>query len=359
MQLGKTIALAVIVLAMAVSASADDSTLLKDKGQLGGTPREMSGGSSAPNLVVWGGNDLGQLGDGTCDFKAIPDEPMFSRGIKDIASNGSITVAVTSDGGLMYWGGGCTQTSGLRFAPAKLNEPTAVKKVVAGGSFFAFLDGNNEVWIYEGPPTAPYRAPQEIFTVVRQKLSGGSYRYFTERIPEGVVDVSLVNYSGNDYLIALVGGGSLQWWRVTNYPITGTYSPVRCAYSGDSCKQGYTVGIKQVKGRAAITSAGEVVEIMLSTGTAQLRGSGALRLLYADGNDFGYSDGTSMWACSGLPASCAVVRGLRSPSAADSEYAVSQGSLWRWTDSPPTRLPSMPHVKLLKSAGNSHFGILF
>ncbi|MCQ9377948.1 hypothetical protein [Methyloversatilis sp. XJ19-49] len=108
-------------------------------------------------LYAWGGNEYGQLGDGSAAFRTPPVRVSLPAGVSalDIAASGDHSLALASDGTLYAWGGNAVGQLGDgstsdRTTPVAVSLPAGVSALgVAAGashSLVAASDGRLYAW---------------------------------------------------------------------------------------------------------------------------------------------------------------------------------------------------------------------
>jgi alpha-tubulin suppressor-like RCC1 family protein len=108
-------------------------------------------------LYAWGGNEYGQLGDGSAAFRTPPVRVSLPAGVSalDIAASGDHSLALSSDGTLYAWGGNAVGQLGDgstsdRTTPVAVSLPAGVSSlgVEAGAShsLVAASDGRVYAW---------------------------------------------------------------------------------------------------------------------------------------------------------------------------------------------------------------------
>ncbi len=91
-------------------------------------------------ILGWGGNSAGQIGDGSTSQRLTP-VLIQSPNLKAIASAGEFSLAVTTDGRVLEWGGG-------RQAPAEITGLTSVKQIAVGERHRLALKEDGTVWAW-------------------------------------------------------------------------------------------------------------------------------------------------------------------------------------------------------------------
>ncbi len=122
---------------IAVAAGFDHSLALKSDG----------------TVWVWGGNSIGQLGDGTNTYKSNPVQIKNLEGIIAIAAEYAHSFALKSDGTVWTWGnntngqlGDGTYTS--RNTPAQVKNLSGVTAIAAGDGHGLALKSDGTVWAW-------------------------------------------------------------------------------------------------------------------------------------------------------------------------------------------------------------------
>ena len=107
------------------------------------TTTGSSSGPSLPGGVIlsWGGNSLGQLGDGTTNQRLKPVQVSSPQSVKAIAAGGNSSMALTTDGGVFVWGDG-------QPSPAEVTGARGAKAIAAGNRHHLALmpDGSVMAW---------------------------------------------------------------------------------------------------------------------------------------------------------------------------------------------------------------------
>ncbi|MGW4403540.1 RCC1 domain-containing protein [Nonomuraea sp. NPDC004702] len=175
------------------------------------------------NVLVWGDNSRGQLGDGTNAAKAsptvLPGLGGESGPVYDIAAGFSHSLAVRSDGTLLAWGannsgqlGNGTTSVTASYSPVHVVGRYGQVRAVAAGCRHSYLvDGSGNVWGWGDNTEA-----QVAFT--------GALVKQPQLVP-GLSDVKDVA-AGCAFGLALTGGGEAYGWGQYNSGQTGTGVPV-------------------------------------------------------------------------------------------------------------------------------------
>lgn len=97
-------------------------------------------------VACWGQNQTGQLGDGTTDPSTVP-VPVLLSGVRQIATNGGGTCAVTTDDVLFCWG---DMVPGFSSLPVQV--AVSVSAVAMGGNHACLItiDGILQCWGWNG-----------------------------------------------------------------------------------------------------------------------------------------------------------------------------------------------------------------
>lgn len=91
-------------------------------------------------VLGWGGNSGGQIGDGST-FQRLTPSLIELRNIQTIAAGGDYSLALTSDGHVLEWGGGKT-------TPIEVAGLASVKQITAGEHHRLALKEDGTVWAW-------------------------------------------------------------------------------------------------------------------------------------------------------------------------------------------------------------------
>ena len=120
------------------------------------------------SVWTWGGNDKGQLGDGTTKNRNIPAQVPGLTGVVSIAAGSRSSYAIKEDGTVWAWGGnGNNQlgdgTTRDRLTPVQVPGLTNVKVVSASYYGGIALTTTGDVWLWGCHKSVPrYTIPQQI-----------------------------------------------------------------------------------------------------------------------------------------------------------------------------------------------------
>jgi hypothetical protein len=95
---------------------------------------------------AWGGNSVGQLGDGTIADRSIPTQVAGLTGVVAIAAGYQHSLALKDDGNVWAWGSSGNGTPTIALAPVKVSGLAGVTAIsTLGGSNLA-LKGDGTIW---------------------------------------------------------------------------------------------------------------------------------------------------------------------------------------------------------------------
>jgi alpha-tubulin suppressor-like RCC1 family protein len=104
----------------------------------GGTPSGPALTANGQALLGWGGNTVGQIGDGSNSQRLNPSLVSLTE-IAAIAAGGNYTLALTADGRVLEWGGGKT-------TPTEVAGLTSVRQIAVGSRHRLALKQDGTVW---------------------------------------------------------------------------------------------------------------------------------------------------------------------------------------------------------------------
>ncbi|WP_437275116.1 hypothetical protein WME90_28130 [Sorangium sp. So ce375] len=127
----------------------------------GGTGGSIGGGTdggATMAVYAWGGNQNGQLGDGSTVNRASPVEitvsPTADVKVKAVSAGPSHSLALLTDGTVMAWGNNRYGKLGVDSPVSDIPVPMVVRgvvdvKAIAAGEYFSMaLDNNGKVWVW-------------------------------------------------------------------------------------------------------------------------------------------------------------------------------------------------------------------
>jgi alpha-tubulin suppressor-like RCC1 family protein len=159
-------------------------------------------------VMGWGGNEHGQVGDGTTLVKDVPIAVEGLSGVKAIAAGGNHSLALLNNGTVMAWGdnesgqlGDGTLTD--REAPVSVKGLSNVRAIAAGGNHSLALLNNGTAMAWGANESG--------------QLGTGSLK--TSTVPVAVKGLTGVTQlsAGAEYSLALLGTGNVEAWGSDEY----------------------------------------------------------------------------------------------------------------------------------------------
>jgi alpha-tubulin suppressor-like RCC1 family protein len=361
-------------------------------------------------VVAWGGNSLGQLGDGTRTERhsSVPVSGL-TDGIVQVAASGDHALALRSDGKVFAWGdntrgqlgNGTTVSSDV---PVQVFGGLAgVVAVAAGFDFSLALLSDHTVWAWgddrlgqlgnsDASPMSAYPVLVSGLTDAAQ-ISAGRYSALARR-SNGTVVAWGTNSQGQ------IGDGQIANVRLTPFPIPGLTNVVQVVATGESAYARTATGQVWQWGEVLVPSQppgmyanGAVVSArpVLGLPAAADIAAGSDYLLVAAGDGTVWSWGPLIvgptWGTSYGPGSTpppppaepapVPVAGLTHPirmaTTGETNYAeVPGGTVWAWGDnsagqigdgsttyrSSPTQLPSLTGATSLVAGTSSAYAVI-
>lgn len=123
--------------AVAVAAGSQHSLALTSRGE----------------VWAWGGNTLGQLGDGTTTSRFGPAKVPGLPRIRAVAAGGFHCLALAEDGKIWVWGANHSGQLGTgntttRLSPTELASPTGVTSIAVGASHSLAITSDKALWVW-------------------------------------------------------------------------------------------------------------------------------------------------------------------------------------------------------------------
>ena len=182
---------------------------------------------SSGTLRVWGGNDLGQFGDGTTTARPTPDLVGGVGDVKSIAGGGAHSLALLTDGTVRAWGDNEVGQLGNgapvnRSTPVPVTGLSGVVAIAAGSahSLALLADGTVRTWGYND----------------NGQLGDGTTTARTTPVPVSGLSGVVAIAGGFEHSLALLADGTVRAWgqnsygqlgdgtttnRITPVPVTG------------------------------------------------------------------------------------------------------------------------------------------
>ena len=175
-------------------------------------------------VSTWGGNNYGQLGDGTNNNRLLP-EPISGFGdVIDVVGGRDHSLALKSDGTVWAWGentdgelGNGTNTNSS--VPVKVSNLSGVVAIAAGDSFSLAIKSNGTVWAWGNNANGQLGNGTDADSNVPVQVSGLS----------GAIAIA----AGSNHGVALKSDGTVWAWGKNNdgqlgdVTLTDRWTPVR------------------------------------------------------------------------------------------------------------------------------------
>lgn len=256
-------------------------------------------------VYAWGGNDEGQLGDGTTTEHHLPTQVNGLTDVVAVEAGGNHTLALKSDGTVWAWGDNWVGQLGtgsadfaLHAAAERVNGLEGVMAIAAGNNHSVALKSDGTVWTWGEN--------------LRGQLGTGT----TNRTYSPVQVVNLTGVAaiatGEHHTLALKHDGTVWAWGLNFYGALG-----------DGTQVEYSVTPVQALNLTNIVAiaAGDVHSLALKAdGTMWSWGSNTLEQLGLGDSDYEYHVPTQYWTDVSLVAA-----------AGDATFVVkTDGSSWSW-----------------------------
>jgi alpha-tubulin suppressor-like RCC1 family protein len=197
-----------------------------------GKVKGVSGGDSSTcvikednSLWCWGGNDSGQLGDGTFINRAFPHMKITDN-VLQISANQYHTCAIIYDNSLWCWGRNLYGQLGLGFSGGNINTPQKVTEEVASVSV-----GENHTCSMKQDNSPLCWGDNQ-----RGQLGDGTNIQRESLYPVKISDIVISVSSGYEHTCALMSDRSLWCWGNNGYGQLGSGSSTSYCVVGSNCK---------------------------------------------------------------------------------------------------------------------------
>ena len=172
---------------------------------------------NAGNLYAWGANGVGQLGDGTTVNKLVPTQIMSGTTFKAISAGISHSLAIDVSGNLYVWGNnnkgqlGNGTTTNIS-TPTQIMSGTTFTAIAAAQNYSLAIDSNGNLYAWgENNNGELGTGDTTAYTVPTQVMAGTTFK-------------SVVAGRGQAYNLAIDTNGNLYSWGQNTYGQLGNNS---------------------------------------------------------------------------------------------------------------------------------------
>ena|GEM_PF-351560 len=253
-------------------------------------------------VLAWGRNTFGALGDGTTNDRAIPAYVRNLSGVRAVAGGGGFSLAVKTNGTVMAWGANYAGqlgdgTTTQRLTPVQVPGLTNVVAVAAGSGHSVALKNDGTVWAWGQ-------------NLVGQLGDGTTTQRSTPVQVSGITGVQAIAASAND-TVALKTDGTVWTW--------GDGAAGQLGYN--SAVQTTPTRVLSLSGIKAIASGSSFTLFLRNDGTVLACGTNAVGQL---------GDGTNTNRTT--PVAVQNLTGITAISAGDGHALAlrGDGTVWAW-----------------------------
>lgn len=213
-------------------------------------------------VEAWGGNEYGQLGDGSLEEEESPVQVKGLTGVTAIAAGGETGLALLSNGTVKAWGANYSGELGNGSfnnaeAPVSVRGVTGATAIAAGGENSIALLGNGTLMAW-GDDEYGQLGNEEV------AVEGSGERESDLAVPvEGVSDATAIA-EGQRFGMALLSGGSVMAW--------GEDKSGQLGHGTTSREDEHPTQVSDLSGVAQVAAGGSHAIALLSDGDAMTWG---------------------------------------------------------------------------------------